>query len=53
MGDALLQLDYNPLPSVIVVTPKSIEGGAAALEPCVIAGGAGRGRSGADRSALG
>ena len=33
MGDALLQLDYNPLPSVIVVTPKSIEGGAAALEP--------------------
>ena len=33
MGEALLQLDYNPLPSVIVVTPKSIEGGAAALEP--------------------
>lgn len=33
MGDALLQLSYNPLPSVIVVTPSSIEGGAAALEP--------------------
>ena len=33
MGDALLQLDYNPLPSVIVVTPLSIDGGAAALEP--------------------
>lgn len=33
MGDALLQLSYNPLPSVIVVTPASIEGGAAALEP--------------------
>ena len=33
MGDALLQLSYNPLPSVIVVTPDSIEGGAAALEP--------------------
>ena len=33
MGDALLQLDYHPLPSVIVVTPRSIDGGAAALEP--------------------
>lgn len=33
MGDALLQLSYNPLPSVIVVTPRSIAGGAAALEP--------------------
>ncbi|HDZ55521.1 MAG TPA: ABC transporter permease [Pseudomonas xinjiangensis] len=33
MGDALQQLAYNPLPSVIVVTPSSIEGGASALEP--------------------
>ena len=33
LGDPLLQLDYNPLPSVIVVTPLSIDGGAAALEP--------------------
>lgn len=33
MGEALQQLSYNPLPSVIVVTPASIEGGAAALEP--------------------
>ncbi|MBL4609470.1 MAG: cell division protein FtsX [Pseudomonas sp.] len=33
MGDALDQLAYNPLPAVIVVTPVSIEGGAAVLEP--------------------
>lgn len=33
MGEALQQLSYNPLPSVILVTPASIEGGAAALEP--------------------
>lgn len=33
LGDALDQLAYNPLPSVIVVTPHSIEGGAATLGP--------------------
>ncbi|WP_373184452.1 permease-like cell division protein FtsX [Halopseudomonas sp.] len=33
MGDALDQLAYNPLPAVIIVTPVSIEGGAATLEP--------------------
>ena len=33
MGDALEQLSYNPLPSVILVTPASIEGGASALQP--------------------
>ncbi|SDU38003.1 permease-like cell division protein FtsX [Halopseudomonas salegens] len=33
MGDALQQLDYNPLPHVIVVTPTSLTGGATALEP--------------------
>lgn len=33
MGEALQQLSYNPLPSVIVVVPASLEGGAAALEP--------------------
>lgn len=33
MGDALEQLSYNPLPSVILVTPTSIEGGASALKP--------------------
>ncbi|UAW98269.1 permease-like cell division protein FtsX [Halopseudomonas nanhaiensis] len=33
LGNALDQLAYNPLPSVILVTPHSIEGGAAALAP--------------------
>ncbi|TVP88385.1 MAG: cell division protein FtsX [Pseudomonadaceae bacterium] len=33
LGDALQQLDYNPLPHVIVVTPTSVTGGAEALEP--------------------
>lgn len=33
MSDALDQLAYNPLPAVIIVTPVSIEGGAATLEP--------------------
>ncbi|MFN3582207.1 MAG: permease-like cell division protein FtsX [Pseudomonas sp.] len=33
MGEALQQLAYNPLPSVIVVTPTSIEGGASGLQP--------------------
>ncbi|QIB50197.1 permease-like cell division protein FtsX [Pseudomonas sp. OIL-1] len=33
MGDALEQLSYNPLPSVVLVTPASIEGGASALQP--------------------
>lgn len=33
MGDALDQLAYNPLPAVVVVTPVSIQGGAAVLEP--------------------
>ncbi|HIZ50026.1 MAG TPA: permease-like cell division protein FtsX, partial [Candidatus Pseudomonas excrementavium] len=33
LGDALQQLAYNPLPDVILVMPRHIEGGAAALEP--------------------
>lgn len=33
LGDALQQLAYNPLPNLILVTPHSIEGGAAALQP--------------------
>lgn len=33
LGDALQQLAYNPLPNLILVTPQSIEGGAAALQP--------------------
>lgn len=33
LGDALQQLAYNPLPAVIVVTPSSLDGGAAALQP--------------------
>ncbi len=33
LGDALDQLAYNPLPSVILVTPHSIDGGATALAP--------------------
>lgn len=33
LGDALEQLAYNPLPNLILVTPRSIEGGAAALQP--------------------
>jgi len=32
-GEALQQLSYNPLPAVILVTPKSLDGGAEALEP--------------------
>lgn len=33
LGDALQQLAYNPLPDVILVMPRDIDGGAAALEP--------------------
>lgn len=33
LGDALQQLAYNPLPNVILVMPRSIDGGAAALQP--------------------
>lgn len=33
LGDALQQLDYNPLPHVILVTPSGLSGGAALLEP--------------------
>lgn len=33
LGDALQQLAYNPLPNVILVMPRSIEGGAGELQP--------------------
>src|SRR5690606_33293313 len=33
LGDALQQLDYNPLPDVILVMPQSIEGGVSSLQP--------------------
>ena len=33
LGDALQQLAYNPLPNVILVMPRSIEGGASELQP--------------------
>ena len=33
LGDALQQLAYNPLPNLILVTPQSIDGGAASLQP--------------------